>query len=109
MQDRFPSSPMMSSPSAAGPIHKEKKSSGRFSPYSTKRPALPEYVDYLENQDLYDTMAALTDVETPSTDFEDDFVRLSMEEDALDLNPSLDLVWSNEDLSILLALFEKDE
>ncbi|KAF0701306.1 Aste57867_8156 [Aphanomyces stellatus] len=97
--------------SVAGPIHKEKKFGAcRFSPYSAKRPALPEYVEYLENEDMYDTIAALTDVETPTTDFEDDFhVRLSLDDDdVLDLNPSLNLTWSNEDISILLALMGKD-
>ncbi|EQC38044.1 hypothetical protein SDRG_04474 [Saprolegnia diclina VS20] len=91
-----------------GPIAKKDRKSHRFAPYSAKRPALPEYESYLEAMDSADEFCAETDVETPfSAVFEDDFVRLSIEEE-LDMDPSLDMEWSTEDLSILLALFSKD-
>ncbi|RHY27306.1 hypothetical protein DYB32_007689 [Aphanomyces invadans] len=94
-----------------GPAFHAKRATGRYSPYSTKRPALPDIVDYLDDHDVCDSMAALTDVETPTTsvddDFEDDLGRLSLDED-IDLVPGVNLAWSTEDVSILLALFDKD-
>ncbi|ETV79775.1 hypothetical protein H257_07000 [Aphanomyces astaci] len=94
-----------------GPAFHPKKIAMRYSPYSAKRPTLPDYVEYLEDQDMYDTMAALTDVETPTTsaegDFDEDLVRLSLDND-IELVPGMSLAWSTEDISILLALFDKE-
>ncbi|OQR82336.1 hypothetical protein ACHHYP_16205 [Achlya hypogyna] len=87
-------------------VAKKERKSHRFAPYSSKRPALPEYEMYLEAMDSADEFGAETDVETPSV-VETDFVRLSLEEE-LDMDPSLDMEWNSEDLSILLALFAKD-
>ncbi|OQR94967.1 hypothetical protein THRCLA_22195 [Thraustotheca clavata] len=83
-------------------VMKKERKSQRFAPYSSKRPALPEFELYLESMDSADE----TDVETPSV-FEEDFVRLSIDEE-FDMDPSLSMEWSPEDLSILLALFSKD-
>jgi hypothetical protein len=88
------------------------KATLRFTPYViSKHSALPECGAYMEHEIdmLNNHVAVLTDVETSETDIEDDLSCDMSNDERYDINPSLNMEWSEEDLLILLALFDKTD